>query len=65
MKDWVLMFFVSCFEILSVNINDFVDISIFIVDDLVGGIQFMINVWNGSCDFCVWVEIDGKFVVQV
>ncbi|MGC1508198.1 calcineurin-like phosphoesterase C-terminal domain-containing protein [Ketobacter sp.] len=64
MKDWASMPSASRPETPPVNINDLADTSILTADDLAGGTQLMINVWNGSRDSRVWVEIDGKSAVQ-
>lgn len=43
-----------------VNINDLPDTSILTHGDLAGGTQLMINVWNGSRDSEVMVQIDDR-----
>jgi hypothetical protein len=41
-----------------VGINDLPDPSIITVDDLAGGTDLVVNVWNGSRDSAVYVEFD-------
>ncbi|MDY6921178.1 MAG: calcineurin-like phosphoesterase family protein [Pseudomonadota bacterium] len=60
MKDWANMPASSRPETPPVNINDLPDTSILTADDLAGGTQVMVNVWNGSRDSKVWVQIDDQ-----
>lgn len=58
MKDWFETPADSRSPIPPVNINDLPDTSILTHDDIAGGTQLMMNVWNGSRDSKVWVQID-------
>lgn len=47
-------------ELAPVGINDLPDPSIITAADLAGGTQLVANVWNGSRDSFVYVELDGN-----
>lgn len=58
MKDWMAMPAASRPETPPVNVHDLPDTSILTAADLAEGSQIMVNVWNGSRDSKVWVQID-------
>ena len=58
MKDWAMMPIETRPETPPVNINDLPDTSILTAADLSAGTKLMVNVWNGSRDSKVWVQID-------
>ncbi|TVZ39685.1 calcineurin-like phosphoesterase family protein [Alteromonadaceae bacterium 2753L.S.0a.02] len=60
MRDWAETPAAARSEVPPVNINDLPDTSILTSEDLAGGTQLMINVWNGSRDSRVWVQIDDQ-----
>lgn len=65
MKDWYDLPAASRPATPPVNINDLPDTSILTTADLTTGTQLMINVWNGSRDSKVWVQIDDQKPVPV
>lgn len=60
MKDWYETPASSRSATPPVNINDLPDTSILTHGDLAGGTQLMVNVWNGSRDSEVMVQIDDR-----
>ena len=58
MKDWAMTPIETRPETPPVNINDLPDTSILTAADLSAGTKLMVNVWNGSRDSKVWVQID-------
>ena len=65
MKDWYELPAASRPETPAVNIHDLPDTSILTLDDLGQGTQLMMNIWNGSRDSKVWVQIDDQAPVVV
>ncbi|MEE2733248.1 MAG: calcineurin-like phosphoesterase family protein [Pseudomonadota bacterium] len=65
MKDWYDLPADSRPETPAVNIHDLPDTSILTLADLQQGTQLVMNIWNGSRDSKVWVQIDDRRPVTV
>lgn len=60
LREWADMPSAQRPDVPPVNINDLPDTSILTIADIAGGTQLMMNVWNGSRDSQVWVQIDDR-----